>query len=389
MFQSILLIIFGVYNAHASSMLPERDPCVVVCEDFSASRRGNGEFLCDTGTSKCVLSPWGSPLYYCLHLYWGATDDGQHGLIYEEDERQLTQYQLEHNYLTCSEARQLVEHLVQLPPPAQTDLSHAHAISQIIYRLRPVERMVALAANGGDRLTPAQMLERSEMVRLILNQRNSLPMSSDMPSSPYDMLETFLQSIDDPIRSIFEHQGAMIWSRCHNCGVSTLPLDHIGPIYRISVRLSQYRNELDMTRTLQEIFPPPTESMRVCGYCSDSNVMSTGRILTTLPEIFPIELRRQLYHFGPYMNTRVIFPQALDLSSIPGVAEMNTSRTHYTLVALTHSYANGSHSAELNYNHTWYRVDTLGHMQRLDEPTIGSSSTVSLLLYQRDDVRFF
>jgi hypothetical protein len=210
-------------------------------------------------------------------------------------------------------------------------------------------------------------------------------MSYDVPQTPYDILETRLQSLDDPMRAIFEHQRALS-SRCEHCRVQINSLNPLGPMYRMWVGLSPYIDEVDMTTALHDLFTPQNESWPFCLTCTPPNMISTGTLLTRLPEILPIQFQRQLYHFGPFMNARIIFPQTLDLSSIPGVAELNTSTTHYTLVALTHSYANGSHSAELVYNQTWYRVDTLGEIQRLGEPTIGSSRTVSLVFYQRDDV---
>jgi hypothetical protein len=378
-----LIIIFCVRYTHATSGYRERDPCRVVCEEYSASRRGDGEFLCDTGSSTCVRSPWGDA-HYCLHLYWGASDDGLPGLIYEENEGQITQDELE-NYLTCRQALEIVGNRVTQPAPAQTDSSHAHAMMQIMYSLRPVERIIGLLGNRSDRISATQHWERSSLIRQGLNRPGSQSMSYEVPPTPYDILETRLQSLEDPMRAIFEHQSALR-SRCELCRVQINALNPLGPMYRRSVRLSPYLNEVDMTTAFHESFTPQNESWPLCLTCATSNMISTGAILTTLPEIFPIEFRRQLYHFGPYMNTRVIFPQTLDLSSIPGVAELNISTTHYTLVALTHSYANGSHSAELVYNQTWYRVDTLGEIHHLGEPTIGSSSTVSLLLYQRDDI---
>jgi len=377
-----LIIIFCAHYTHATSGNRERDPCRVVCEEFSASRRGDGEFLCDTGSSTCVRSPWGDA-HYCLHLYWGASDDGLPGLIYEENEGQLTPDELE-NYLTCGQAREIVGNLVHQPPPVLTDFSHVNAMTEIICRLRPVERELARAANGRDRLTAAQHLERHALFREVMHRPGARVVPWEIPLTPYDGLELLSRVYGDSIGLLFEHRRA-IRARCQHCGIPSNTVNSSSPVYRIPLRLNPYVSEMNVTIALHESFTSQNEPSSLCQTCSSSTMISTGTILTKLPEILPIEFRRQLYHLGPFMNTRVIFPRTLDLSSIPGVAELNTSTTHYTLVALTHTHANGSHSAELLHNRTWYLVDTNGDIH-FAEPTIDSSSTVSLLLYQRDDV---
>ncbi len=65
------------------------DPCVAVCNEFSAIRRGNGEELCDSPElSICVNET--SHGGVCTNLYWAVTDDGQRGLTYGTNWDDLT-----------------------------------------------------------------------------------------------------------------------------------------------------------------------------------------------------------------------------------------------------------------------------------------------------------
>ena len=58
------------------------DPCVRLCEEFTAERRGAGYNLCDTeNLSQCVVRRDGQEL--CTNLFWSTTEDGQRGLIYD------------------------------------------------------------------------------------------------------------------------------------------------------------------------------------------------------------------------------------------------------------------------------------------------------------------
>ena len=82
------------------------DPCVAVCNEFAAIRRGNGEELCDSPElSICVNET--SHGGVCSNLYWAVTDDGQRGLTYSTNLDDLTPEERS-NPLGCLEATGLV-----------------------------------------------------------------------------------------------------------------------------------------------------------------------------------------------------------------------------------------------------------------------------------------
>ena len=110
MFQSIVRFTL-VASLAQGSVIPMRtsrtDPCVAVCEEFSAARRGNGTDMCDDPLlSQCVLSSNGSQ-YFCTHLYWARTEDGQRGLTYSTDASELSSEESSHP-VTCLDAIHIV-----------------------------------------------------------------------------------------------------------------------------------------------------------------------------------------------------------------------------------------------------------------------------------------
>jgi hypothetical protein len=89
------------------------DPCVAVCNEFSATRRGNGEELCNSPElSLCVNET--SHGGVCTNLYWAVTDDGHRGLTYSTNWDDLSSEERS-NPLGCLEAADIV------PPAAIHD----------------------------------------------------------------------------------------------------------------------------------------------------------------------------------------------------------------------------------------------------------------------------
>jgi len=60
------------------------DPCRRLCEEFTASARGNGYNLCDVapGTSSCTFDQI-LRVEICSHIYWSTTEDNESGVVYE------------------------------------------------------------------------------------------------------------------------------------------------------------------------------------------------------------------------------------------------------------------------------------------------------------------
>ena len=101
----------GVINANYNTPVYfPRDPCRLLCEEFSASNRGNGYNLCDEapGTSFCIYDA-SAGQEICSHIYWSVTEDQEPGLVYEVVNNQTTATALvDLRPVTCREAEDIV-----------------------------------------------------------------------------------------------------------------------------------------------------------------------------------------------------------------------------------------------------------------------------------------
>ena len=108
-FISILPIVAIINGAQ---LYPESarhlDPCLRLCGEFSADRRGAGETLCEFEVSRCIES-WDDVSAVCTYLYWSQTDDGQAGIVYSQDDSNLVVVDptLE-RIVTCEDAAQIL-----------------------------------------------------------------------------------------------------------------------------------------------------------------------------------------------------------------------------------------------------------------------------------------
>ena len=104
------------YNATSYNM---SDPCLRLCEEFSASRRGAGFDLCDDPmASVCQYDA----LYradLCRNIYWDITDDGMRGIAYDA----TIDGALTSDPVTCAEAEQIVFGSPLSSSPPQRGLS--------------------------------------------------------------------------------------------------------------------------------------------------------------------------------------------------------------------------------------------------------------------------
>ena len=98
---------------------PRPDPCRVLCTEFTASRRGDGDDLCHTLIqSTCIYSFY--PIEgHCDHIYWSQTEDGLPGLVYSISGTDLTNEERDHS-VSCQEAEQIVDDYYV--PPLETPL---------------------------------------------------------------------------------------------------------------------------------------------------------------------------------------------------------------------------------------------------------------------------
>jgi hypothetical protein len=78
-----LSLVSSVSTSFSSLFLSQHDdPCVRLCEEFSADRRGAGYNLCDhESLSQCVRGVDGTET--CTNLYWSTTEEGEVGLVYD------------------------------------------------------------------------------------------------------------------------------------------------------------------------------------------------------------------------------------------------------------------------------------------------------------------
>ena len=80
---------------------PTVDPCLLICNEFTAQRRGHGHDLCESPElSHCIMSE-SSMEQVCSNLYWDTTEDGGRGLTYSTDV-------LSHP-VTCADAVRILE----------------------------------------------------------------------------------------------------------------------------------------------------------------------------------------------------------------------------------------------------------------------------------------
>jgi hypothetical protein len=74
------LAITLIPSAIGSSLFsPQDDPCVHLCNAYTAERRGAGFDLCDSHTSQCVRTLTSE---ICTNLYWSRTEDGTDGYVF-------------------------------------------------------------------------------------------------------------------------------------------------------------------------------------------------------------------------------------------------------------------------------------------------------------------
>ena len=380
------------------------DPCQRLCEEFSASNRGNGFDLCDAPQgSQCIDAFPGTPNdeRICANLYWQRTEDGIAGLVYEIDPSQIHAITV-----TCDEALVTLGEApayVGLDDPnwaswndeASYEIEHEGRRSheeleiesifdeghdndeecsltvwdtavQIFAHLPPVQR--AIHANPDN-----------HFLQLIREYESQITIQSDGPTiaptvfrimdlfrdrvTPHVMniIGTFIETAG--IDRIFETEIESTL-QCTNCGEG-----YTGSL-QSSIRLRRPPNHdnespVSLQQLLSRSFHHTAPGL--CAYCPSGSTNVIEEHIATASEIIAFEMPRGI------------------VVSIPSrLAVGGNNLSQYRLVAIAHQFPDGHFEADIKHYDQWYRINSnLMTQTRIEDGAI--FSTVLAIFYTRID----
>ena len=346
-----------------ASVIPGRDPCLMVCELFTADRRGNGFDLCNShAQSRCSHS-------FCKHLYWGTDEYGERGLIYSLNGRGTPLSLREQgNALRCDQAREIVDWV--------PDWSFFDSALEVFIRQPHVQLMIRQNNTRPFVEALRHHTVSSPIVRDYLTSVNENPLWWGDDFTPF---EAFNQLNRLPFPSRAHGTGHMMprtTAVCSSCNVtsnpSTMPMKYfqtrfpqnIGPHVDIAEAL------INGTRW--------TENRR-CRHCNNVADIHMSRQIDDTPETLILHFPR--YHEGvvTFIDSEYAFPEFLNISSIyPSITRRGSM---YGLMATFHRTSDGPHFySEFMENEIWYRHN-IGMNSPIEK--IFVSNTAETFLYQR------
>ena len=361
-------------NYNPAAYFPS-DPCTRLCEEFSASHRGNGFDLCeDDRTSICIYDT-NSRLEICSNLLWDRTDDNQPGIVFEEieeggndpDLRSVTCYEAE-EIVFGNPAEPLLHVATRMPATILTnssyDISHWYSAIHIFTHLPHVEQ----AMSG---MTPSPLLQMLQ--NFTTNVMNTLREDGFYSVAPIDEIRQYVGAIQlsrgDMLLSVFDQlvlgSGRMIEvfmsdfvedSACENCGAEFHDA-FLGPI-----RLPNTNETISIQEILDSRFlVPGVGATDLCPFCG-----------------FPTTLSgRRMGQVGRYLMLSFTEPQHVLMST-----RLDADGIEYELVAISHRFPDMHYEADILINHEWFRATN----QTITPTTIVDFvelTTVSTVFYSR------
>ena len=360
----LFVLTVGVYWTTASQPSDMSDPCYLLCEEFSASRRGQGDDLCtDTRQSACVppQNDWG--LYVCSHLYWSTSEDGHPGLVYSIDGQDLIGSELQ-NPVTCSDADRLVSGDTQ-----NYESDRIISLSTRLFtHLSPVQRLISQPISDGD-------FGFVDILRMMAERHNSDQLSihdvSDFfhfESDVYgimDVIDSLVQSsnLGDIIQS-----GVFSYRQCMSCGLDT---DMFEPIMLPGAPMEEVE-EIIFEDMLRSVTNRSVSIITTCDVC---------RRPTETREIRRVIEPAQVYVMliDPLLSGNVSYPPHLNLSTLVG--HDHSGSPMFQLVAFT----DDRNEIGLLINGTWFqsRLDGFVNMGHYNESSRIVSNSITAIFYQQ------
>ena len=359
-----LLLILGTLGTSFSSSTPGRDPCLMVCEHFTADRRGNGYDLCDSPIlSRCSHTT-------CRHLYWGRDENNERGLIYSVNgERPRLSLREQTNSLTCEQARELVDWV--------PEWSFFDSALEVFIRLPAIRPIVE--GNEPTRSDFVHALRRHEISSPIV--REYLTSTGDNPLyfgdlTSFDALD-LLTRIRFPNRSPENYQIIpLVTATCPSCNSTwrepNMPMRHFRSRFPYIIR-----PHIDLEEAL--VNGTHWAERRRCRNCNELATMSFERRIQNIPELLILHHPRYPDGVREFIDAEYTFPMELNLSraypSFPGENPM------YQLIATLHRTSTGPHFySEFVVDGQWYRHDQGTHLAIVKSL---NSTTVETFVYRK------
>lgn len=316
----------------ASGMI---DPCQMLCEEFSATRRGNGLDLCGENgeTSACFDSPTSD---FCSNLYWDTNENGQRGLVFETNESPQEHHL---NQVTCLEAATNVN--INYNPLIHVGFAIVLYLQPPRYRVATIEFNLfsswyrrEITRGGPLKYLTAHMLQQfadvnlSTMVDVLTDLAGGYGINT-VPETSHDV-------------------------RCTRCRLWMFEDE------RIVLQTNGTSSFLDL---LSQELRTPMFGEAVCPHCQHSNNVTGVERLRNLGRVVTIQVDGRT-------GANITIPSQFDLSS-----------STYSLVAQTHTGAIAQ--ADIRIGERWFQVNAT-HSQLLGYNQ-SSSDDYDWFIYTRND----
>jgi hypothetical protein len=374
----------GDMSAPAVFQDDEVDECRLLCIEFSAERRGNGFDLCEAQSSVCYFSSQSND-WFCRHLFWSSTEDGERGLIYERDVSTLENSEIQ-NPVTCRDARHIVypaeevyesdyhetvyngEYHPSVVVIDDRSTQHVEMVLEMFIHSEPIQRRL-----GSDEPMEGFFYDLMEYSSRRSNSSQIIERYIDR-----DSVETCSHSPQFALMDLARHANMSMsfeaslvnYLYCHNC-TARITEEHLGAI---PVWYRDNESTVDLVEISREVFDrEPRRHRERCEACHNDTDDASRVFLNNTPEVlaFHIENRRWVGYRD------ISLPVILNVSHISG----NRSFAN----PMYHLYAFSSEdSTTIRINDEWYMI-TNGSNLTLIEPISQSavSESVRFVLYQQ------
>ena len=350
MISFVLNVCFGLVVAavartpvgqNENSVYSFSDPCPRLCDEFSATNRGNGFDLCENDITSVCIFEGNSTQEICAYLYWSLTDDNQAGLIFDTGDN-VTNLRS----VSCFEAERILSgnlqgasSMVRLEPYNLTSWSSSlYAAVHVFIHLPFVQQ----AMNRVHRRPILSLLHNYtiQLGRQFGYGSFSVPSMDpirqhlgDVHASQGDnFLSVFNQLVletgngIDVFLSFFVHE-----SICENCG-SEFMVRFLGPILLPNVNETLSVQEILDSRFLNPVAHGIVENCPFCG----SSTRFVGR---------------RIDRWGRYLMFHFEEPQHVLLSTTL------YNEGFYQLLAIVHKISDHHYETDIKINGLWFRAN--------------------------------
>ena len=357
------------------------DPCQVVCDQYSAANRGEGENLCDpVESSQCIES-------VCTHLFWSVTDDAQPGFVYSLTGNDLIGNERS-SPVSCEQAIQIVSTPSIIVRQEET-LNYFNTALEVFVRLPVIQRRMD-EAHASQRGPLEQLLASHVALTTSTSNTGTFPPSTQPILEYLEQRSLFRQGDTLPLRALRYLVGAMSMEigddmsrRFYISLEENRTCSHCNHTASFNSAIEGIRFEAvvgDMrTVHLQDLINDPAYTMNHCGACNSDQSLRTRRRITNAPEIMVVEYQRYREPTGEYMITNVQAPLSLNVSPLTQVS------SNYTLIATIHRESlGGDYFANFFDQHSgqWMQYRH-GVIFPIEVSATTLSSTATMFFYHR------